>query len=213
MTLMPSSPITFTAEDWDERKTVTVSTDQDEDAVEERVVVQHRWSSDGPVVGTVTVNIDELDTKGVTVSTTDLEIGEGAGASDTYSIALESTPANGETVTVTISSSSADIIVSPSQLNFTTRGSFAQVTVTAIEDADAEPNAGATLTHTVRGADYDSERVDRVNVTVREEDTHGIVTDPDALPDLMEGWEWRVHGPAKFSADGNGDDSTAEWFE
>ena len=101
---------------------MTVSTDQDEDAVEERVAVQHRWSSDGPVVGTVTVNIDELDTKGVTVSRTDLEIGEGAGASDTYSIALESTPANDETVTVTISSSSADVIVSPSQLNFTTRG-------------------------------------------------------------------------------------------
>ena len=186
--LMPSSPITFTAADWNERKTVTVSTGQDEDAVEERVAVQHRWSSAGPVVGTVTVNIDELDTRGVTVSRTDLEIGEGAGASDTYTIALESTPANDETVTVTISSSSADVIVSPSQLNFMTGGAAAQVTVTAIEDADAEPNASATLTHTVRGADYDSGvRVDRVNVTVREEDTHGIVTAPDALTDLMEG--------------------------
>ena len=187
VTLMPSSPIMFTAENWDERQTVTVSTDQDEDAVEERVAVQHRWSLNGPVVGTVTVNIDELDTRGVTVSRTDLEIGEGAVASDTYTIALESTPANGETVTVTISSSSADVIVSPSQLNFTTGGAAEQVTVTAIEDADAEPNASATLTHTVRGADYDSERVDRVNVTVREEDTHGIVTAPDALTNLMEG--------------------------
>ena len=185
--LMPASPITFTAADWNERKTVTVSTGQDEDAVEERVAVQHRWSSAGPVVGTVTVNIDELDTRGVTVSRIDLEIGEGAGASDTYTIALESTPANDETVTVTISSSSADVIVSPSQLNFTTGGAAAQVTVTAIEDADAEPNASATLTHTVRGADYDGVRVDRVNVTVREEDTHGIVIAPDALTDLMEG--------------------------
>ena len=143
---------------------------------------------DGPVVKTVTVNIDELDTRGVTVSTPDLEIGEGKSASDTYTLALESKPANNESVTVSISSSSANVVVDPSLLTFSERGISQPVTVTAIADKDAEPNASATLTHTVRGADYENVRADKVTVTVREEDTHGltITLDMDLTLDRLD---------------------------
>ena len=187
--------ITFSAADsdenrnvwnWNDRQDVTVSASRDADAVEEKVVVEHRWTTDGPVVKTVTVNIDELDTRGVTVSTPDLEIGEGKSASDTYTLALESKPANNESVTVSISSSSANVVVDPSLLTFSERGISKPVTVTAIADKDAEPNASATLTHTVRGADYENVRADKVTVTVREEDTHGLTITPDRL-DLTEG--------------------------
>ena len=189
VTVEPSE-ITFSAAEsdentsvwkWNDRQEVTVRAIRDPDAVEERVVVEHRWDTTGPVVKTLTVNIDELDTRGVTVSNTDLEIGEGESASDSYTLALESKPANDKSVTVTISSSSTNVIVDPSQLTFTERGISQPVTVTAIEDKDAEPNASATLTHTVRGADYDNEKVDKVIVTVREEDMHGIVITPDEL--------------------------------
>ena len=185
VTVSPSS-LTFSETDWREEQPVTVSVLRDENAVEESVALQHRWSDEGPVVKTLAVRIDELDTKGVTVFPADLEIGEGSGAGDTYTLVLESKPENDKTVTVTISSSSANVIVDPSQLNFTEKGISQPVTVTAIEDKDAEPNASATLTHTVRGADYDNVRVEKVTVTVREEDTHGLTIIPDELG-LTEG--------------------------
>ena len=131
----------------------------------------------GPVVKTVTVNVDEIHTRGVTVSKTNLEVTEGQ--SNTYSIALESDPVGGP-VTVTISSSSDDVTVKPSQLNFTTGGAAETVTVSAIGDDDAESNPSATLSHTVRGGDYNNIGVGKVTVAVREKDTRALV-----ISDLM----------------------------
>ena len=92
MTVLLSSPdtdtvtveptqLTFTAnlEDgtagtWGTAVPVMVTAVRDADAVEETVVVEHRWDppgATGPVAKMVTVNVDELDTKGVTVSKTE----------------------------------------------------------------------------------------------------------------------------------------------
>ena len=162
---------------------MTVTAVRDADAVEEAVVLEHRWESGTatPVAKMVTVNVDELDTRGVTVSKTDLEVTEGT--SSRYSLALESAPDNGQ-VTVTIKSSSADVTVNPSQLTFTARGAAQSVTVTAIGDDDAEPNASVTLSHAVRGADYGNVNVKNVKVTVREANTHGIMIDPEMMPTI-----------------------------
>ena len=117
--------LTFTADNdedtgWNVPRPVTVSVARDLNAVEEKAVLAHRWGTGGPVVKTVAVNVDEIDTRGVTVSTTNLEVTEGQ--SNTYSIALESDPVDGGPVTVTISSSSDDVTVDPSQWTFTTGG-------------------------------------------------------------------------------------------
>ena len=153
------------------------------------------WNTGGtpittPVVKMVTVNVDELDTRGVTVSKTELEVGEGTDARNTYTLALNSAPADEAEVTVTISSSSPDVTVDPAQMTFTS-GNWASaqpVTVTAVGDDDAEPNASVTLSHKVRGADYGKVSPDNVKVTVREENTRGIVTAPPAmLPTMEEG--------------------------
>ena len=191
---LPSAPLSFTANlgdgtqgTWNTWQTVMVTADRDADAEEEAVVLEHRWdSATGPVVKTVTVNVDELDTRGVTVSKTELEVREGQ--SNRYSLVLESAPVSGS-VTVTIKSSSDDVTVNPSQLTFTARGAAQIVTVTALGDDDAEPNDPVTLSHTVRGSDYgdgNDVRVDPVKVTVSEKDDHGIVIDTTNMPD-MEG--------------------------
>ena len=160
----------------------------DDDAVEEKVVVEHRWVSGGPIVKTVAVTVDELDTRGVTVSPTSLEVGEGDAASNTYTVALESDPVpGGGSVTVTISSSSDNVVVSPSQLTFISRGTAQEVTVRAIGDDDAEPNSTVTLKHTVRGADYSGVRASDVKVTIREENTRGISLSTMETLSVLEG--------------------------
>ena len=69
--------------------------------------------------------------------------------------------------------------VSPSQLVFTgANWSTAQeVEVEAETDADGETDAPVTLTHTVRGSDYDGTRANSVSVTVKEIHTRGIIVD------------------------------------
>ena len=44
---------------------VMVTAERDANAVEEKVVLEHQWNAaTGPVVKTVTVNVDELDKRG-----------------------------------------------------------------------------------------------------------------------------------------------------
>ena len=56
--------------------------------------------------------------------------------------------------------------------------------MSAADDPDGEPDASVTLTHTVRGADYDRMRADSVRITVREDETRGMtVATMDETPD------------------------------
>ena len=178
VTIDPTSALVFTADvdgsggTWRTPQDVTVTAIRDPDAVRESVVLEHRWTPGGPIVKTSTVTVGELNTRGVTVSTKELEVSEGE--SNTYTLTLESEPAGGDPVTVTVTASSTDVTVEPAQLRFTSRGDLETVTVTSIGDDDAEPNPSVTLSHTVRGADYGNVAVDRVKVTIPEEDNLGI---------------------------------------
>ena len=58
--------------------------------------------------------------------------------------------------------------------------------VSAADDPDGEPDDPVTLSHTVRGGDYDRQRVDNVRVTIRENETRGITATP-ALLTIDEG--------------------------
>ena len=187
VTIDPTAALVFTADvdgtggTWRTPQDVTVTAIRDADAVKESVVLAHRWEANGPIVKTSTVTVGELHTRGVTVSGKELEVREGG--SNTYTLALDSDPAGGDPVTVTVTASSTDVTVEPAQLTFTSQGSVEIVTVTSIGDDDAEPNPSVTLSHTVRGADYGNVTVDKVKVTIPEEDNFGIeIISEEMLP-------------------------------
>ena len=180
-----SQSLTFTDEDWNTYQEVTVTAAEDADAVTDTGTIAHTIDSVTATRSNLPVTITENDTRGVKVTPTSLEVTEGATA--TYSIVLDSQPT--DNVTVTVSGASGDVTVDPSQRTFTTANWFEaqEVEVSAAEDPDGEPDGAVTLTHTVRGGDYDRQRgVDNVTVTIVEKQTRGITATPDSLT-IMEG--------------------------
>ena len=115
------------------------------------------------------VTIADDDTRGVLVTPTSLTVSEGGDS--TYAVVLESEP----TVTVTVTplvADNSDVTVSPSPLTFTPSDwdQARTVTVSAVDDVDAEPDT-ATVIHAVSGASYGSVSADEVAVTVADDDT------------------------------------------
>ena len=98
------------------------------------------------------VTITDDDTRGVAVSETALTVTEEDATGAGYTVVLESQPTGDVTVTVE-GAAGTDVRVSPSKLTFTTVNwnQPRTVTVTAVEDADAAPDAVVTLTHGVTG--------------------------------------------------------------
>ena len=137
----------------------------------------------GFTVNETTLTIADDDTRGVEVSETTLTVPEGG--SGTYTVVLESQPTGAVTVTPSASGSS-DVTVSGA-LTFTTSSwNMAQtVTVTAAEDADAETDA-ATVSHAVSGADYGSETVGSVAVTVSENEVASTAVGLSVSPSQVD---------------------------
>ena len=180
-------------DDWNTAQTVIVTAAEDEDAVQDTATVMHTLGPAGATVanGNLRVTVRENETRGVTVTPTSLDVPEdGEG---TYTVVLDSEPTG--MVTVTISGASGDVTLDRSQLTFTTDNWFSaqEVVVNAADDADGEPNNVVTLSHAVRGGDYDRQRVDNVRVTIRENDTRGIIVDttPDDMA-LTNTWDMPI---------------------
>ena len=113
-------------------------------------------------------------TPGVTVSESAIAVTEG-GATDTYTVVLDTAPTGD--VTIAVTETSADISLSATTLTFGTGNwSAAQtVTVTAVDDSTAEEEETATITHSVSASadttDYPTTlTVDSVSVTVTDND-------------------------------------------
>ena len=104
-------------------------------------------------VPTTTINIVDDDARGVTVSEDTLTVPEGG--SSTYTVKLDSQPT--ANVTVDIGGAAGDVSIEPSLLTFTTSNwdQETTVTVSAAEDDDGVAEAALTVTHTVRGGDYE----------------------------------------------------------
>ena len=100
-----------------------------------------------------TITIEDDDTRGVTVSDTDLGVDEDDSA--TYMVELTSEPTGNVTVTPSLATGSSSDVTVSGPLTFTpSNWDTAQtVTVSAAQDSDAE-NDTATVAHTVSGADY-----------------------------------------------------------
>ena len=151
--------LTFTDQDWDTPQTVTVTAEHDGDAVDEAVVtITHTVSStadsayDGVTADSVAVTITDDDSVGVTVSKAALEIEEGA--SDTYTVVLDTEPAGDVTVTIE-GVADTDVSLDKTILTFTDQDwdTPQTVTVTAEHDGDAVDEAVVTITHTVSSTD------------------------------------------------------------
>ena len=133
----------------------------------------------GPSPGLVLKIIDD-DTAGVTITPVELSFAEGA--SDTYSVVLDSEPS--DTVRIEMSrSGSSDVTVSPSQLTFTTSdwATARTVTVNSEQDDDIADDS-ATIKHTVQGGDYEGRTARGVQVTVvDDDDAAGLVLDKTSV--------------------------------
>ena len=148
-------------------------TDDDVDEEDEPLTVDGTVQS-LTVTGT-SLTIEDNDTRGIEVSSTDLTVEEDAGSS-TYTVVLESQPTADVTVAPSVSGD-ADVTVAPSTLTFA-EDNWDQpqtVTVSAAQDADAD-DSSATITHAVSGGDYGSETADDVEVTVTDNDVVAIHT-------------------------------------
>ena len=176
-----NSPLTFTVDNWNLEQTVTVNAAEDADATADALVTLTHAVTGYDTVNSganVVVTVTENDTASVRISPTALTIAEGD--MDTYTVRLDTQPA--DTVTVTVGGASGDVSVTGSPLTFTT-GNWNReqpVTVNAAEDADAAADAMVTLTHAVTGYDTVSSGAEVV-VTVTENDTAGVSINPTTL--------------------------------
>ena len=170
----------FTTSNWDTEQTVTVRGVNDGDSTDETVTVTNT-ASGGEYAGvteTVTVTVDDDDTRGITITPAARTIREGA--TGTYDVKLNTAPT--ADVTVAISSDNADVTVNKSSLTFTTvnYARNQRVTVTAAQDADAADGT-ANLTHRPSGGDYSAGEAKDFMVTVTDDDTAGLVLSATTL--------------------------------
>ena len=178
--------LTFSPSNWNQEKTVAVTSAQDEDARDDTATLSHTVSStdgdyNGIGVSEVAVAVTDDETAGVSITPTELTIAEGG--SDAYQVALTSQPAHDVTVTISYSGDQ-DVSIDDQELTFT--GSDWEtpqtVTVSAAQDDDARDDV-ATLSHSVAStdADYYGITASEVAVTVTDDEMAGVSILPEKL--------------------------------
>ncbi len=187
-----SRDVVFTASNWDDFQTVTVTAPQeDADTQTEIVMITHTVSGAdyaSVTADSIDVTINDDDDPGFSPAVESLDITEGTTSS--YTVVLDNIPVGGN-VTMTISAEgnpdlklvdSDNNEVNQLTLTFTsTDFSTPQtVTVSAVEDNDALADTG-TLRHSVTGANFGG--IDDILVTVNIEDVTvaGVTIDPLSL--------------------------------
>ena len=170
--LSANKVLTIAAGATDSTGEVTITgVDNDVDAVDKTVQVKGATSNTFGISGPadVELTLEDDDTRGVTVSKTDLDIAEG-GDGD-YTVVLTSEPTGQVTVTPSRSSGDTDVTVSGAVTFTAGNWSTARtVTVSAGQDSDAADDT-AVIGHTVSGADYGSVTAASVDVTVDDDET------------------------------------------
>ena len=199
--------LTFTSENWETPRTVTVNVDEDDDATDDgNVVIAHTIRGadyTGVSVASVTVDVGETDTQGATITPSDLEIVEGDKTTGvTYTVKLNTQPTDNVTVTITGQApvvaegdnraADNNVIIDKSELTFTpsTWDVAQSVRVTAnVDFEDEDDDAGtsnvtsenADLSHGFSGADYGGVADIDVDVTVKDRDAAGVTVNPSVL--------------------------------
>ena len=181
---LPATPTLTIAANATESGTLTVTAVDNKVDADDAVVVLSGTVGNAAVndPDAISLTIVDDDTKGVTISTTDLSVNEGATAS--YTVKLNSQPSDDVTVTPTSSdetSATVSIAGSASLLTFTPANwnTPQSVTVNGQEDDDTSDDS-AVISHAVAGADYDSVSAASVNVSV-------VDNDDDVAPTVTVG--------------------------
>ena len=164
--------LTIAAESTASTGTVTIAgVDNDIDAADKTLQVKGDAVNSLGVTdpADVELTLEDDDTRGVTVSATALDVGEGEDGS--YTIVLTSEPTANVTVTPARTSGDADVTVSGA-LTFTPSNwaTARTVTVSAAQDADAQDDS-AVIGHAVSGGDYGGVTAASVDVTVDDDET------------------------------------------
>ena len=178
--------LTFSPSNWNQEKTVTVTSAQDDDARDDAATLSHSVAStdtdyNGIGVSEVDVAVTDDETAGVSILPEELTIAEGG--SDSYQVFLMSQPAHDVTVTISYSGDQ-DVSIDDQELTFT--GSDWEtpqtVTVSAAQDEDARDDT-ATLSHSVASTDgdYNGIGVSEVEVTATDDETAGVSILPEEL--------------------------------
>ena len=198
--LSASSTLTFTASNWDTPQTVTVTADEDDNAVDEPATLTHTANGGDyeDVTKDLTVTVTDDEETDLELSATSLNPVEGNTGGTTYTVRLTSQPTAAVTVTIgghTDTDLTLSGVSASSTLTFTTTNwnSEQTVTVKAGEDDDAY-NDTATLTHTASGGDYKDVTKD-LSVTVDDDETAAIVLSESSLEPLENatGATYTVH--------------------
>ena len=177
---VPSQVLVFTTGNWSTAQSVAVGGVDDADASSESVLVTVTASGGGYVgeAAEVDVTVNDDDTANLVVDPGSLTISENG--SGTFEVSLATQPSG--QVSVTVSSGDTGAVSVPSQaLVFTTSDwSTAQsVAVGGVDDDDAlDESVSVTLTAASGG--YGGVTA-TVAVSVTDDDTAGLVVDPDSL--------------------------------
>ncbi|NIO10167.1 MAG: hypothetical protein GTO40_20050, partial [Deltaproteobacteria bacterium] len=171
-----ASPITIPAGSLTANITITVIDDA-LDENDETVIVTMGVPTNvtaGPI-DVHTATIVDNDTAGVTIDLIDgsVDVDETGPTNDTYTVVLDTQPANDVTMTV---SPDGQTTVNPVSLTFTSANwNVAQtVTVTAVDDAVVEGPHTSTISHTAVSADPNYDGIAIINVTANITDDDGV---------------------------------------
>ena len=177
VTASPDS-LTFTTSNWNQSQTVTVSSAEDPDILDENAVVTHTVSGggyDSVTVPGVEISVDDGEIVSVVLSETALTVEEGDSTGETYTVRLSHQPS--EEVSVAISGhAGTDLTLTglsgTNTLTFTTSNwdTAQTVTVKAGEDSDG---AVTTLPVTVDDDETVSILLSETALTVTEGDAAG----------------------------------------
>ncbi|MBF2754202.1 MAG: hypothetical protein ISN29_02960, partial [Gammaproteobacteria bacterium AqS3] len=175
--------LTFAADDWDENQTVTVSAAQDDDGINDSAAISLKVSRGGydGKTASVTVNVTDDDTPGLTVSRSSLTVDENS--SGTFTVKLDTQPSASVTVSIAqTGTTNADVTTTPVALTFTTSnwGKAQTVTVRGAEDADGFDDS-VTLEISAAGGGYDDVADEEVEVTVTDNDPLGLTVSKASL--------------------------------
>ena len=208
-TVSPTN-LTFTTSDWNMAQTVTVSADDDDDAVaDEEITLTHDITGTGDYISIddqeVSVTIIENDEARVNVSRTEVTVQE-EGTDGSYDVSLSAEPSADVTVTITGHDGTAASL-SSSTLTFTPTnwGTSQTVTVSAAHDDDAADRHGHPQTRRGRSRRVRRHRslggrggvvipgttgypVPDVVVTIEDNDTAAVTVNPVNLT-VAEGAE------------------------
>ena len=180
--VMVSAELTFTAANWNTAQTVTVTAVDDDDTSDESITVSNAVSGgdyDGVEADSLTVEVEDTDEPGVTVSADNGMVIVNEGSSGTYSVKLDTQPTSN--VRVIPTSGNTNAVMASAELTFTSSNwnTVQTVTLTSVDNDDVGANDDVTVSNTVIGSgDYEDIEAEDVMVSINDDDGDGVSITP-----------------------------------